>query len=127
MEVSWKVDLNQRTNSLLLSTIPDKVMFAIARQTLDMSIPIIPKSNEVNHSGTLRTSSGRGESGVHRDGEGYYIGSFTDYASYVYTMDDNTTNWTTPGTHSQWFGRTIRENGKVILENAVNETWKDYF
>lgn len=126
MEVIASFEPNVLTEKKM-KRIPNEVMFAVAKETLDMSIPHIPMSDTVNHAGTLRRSSGRGESGVHPIDNGCYIGSFTDYASYVWNMDDMTTNWTTSDTHSQWYAWTLKQYGKVILENAVNETWKDEF
>lgn len=126
MEVVAKFEPNLKVEQSL-KRLPDEVMFAIAKETLDFSIPHIPMSNIKNHSGTLRRSSGRGESGVHKTGEGYYIGSFTDYASRVWKMDDATTNWTTSNTHSQWFAYTLKRYGKTIIDNAVKQAWKDEF
>lgn len=126
MVVDYKIKWNEKAKKGL-ETIPQEILFSVAKQTLDFSIPIIPMSNEVNHSGTLRRSSGRGESGVHVLKNGCFIGSFTDYASYVWNMNDDTTNWTTPNTHSQWFARTLKEKEKIILDNAINQSWKDTF
>lgn len=124
MQVIAKFEPNLLTEQKL-KRIPDEVLFSIAKQTLDFSIPIIPMSIGRATSGTLRRTSVQG--GVRSMDGGYYIGSFTDYASRVWSMDDDITNWSTPGTHSQWYARTLKEKGKVILENAVNQTWKDEF
>lgn len=124
MEIIAEFQPNKQTEQKL-ERIPDDVLFAVARQTLDLSIPIIPLSVGHPTSGSLRRTSAQG--GVRSCDGGYYIGSFTDYASYVWMMDDETTNWTTSGTHSQWYARTLKEKGKVILENAVNQAWKDEF
>lgn len=124
MEVSCKLDWDKKTKKGL-ERIPKEILVAVAKQTLDMSIPMIPMSNTKGHSGTLRRSSGRGESGVHLTSDGCYIGSFTNYASSVWKMNDTTTNWTTPGTHSQWFARTLKRNGTTIINNAINQSWKE--
>lgn len=101
-----------------LKKIPDIVLYTIAREVLDLSQTIIPKDK-----GRLRSSSmGAGVRGTPGD---YYIGSYTDYASYVWNMNDNATNWSEPGTHSQWYIRTIKEKGTVIVNDAVNRAWKD--
>lgn len=101
-----------------LKKVPDVVLYTIAREVLDMSQTIIPKDK-----GKLRSSSmSAGVRGVPGD---YYIGSYTDYASYVWQMPDATTNWTEPGTHSQWYIRTMKEKGEVIINNAVNRAWKE--
>ena len=100
-----------------LKKIPDLVLYSIARQVLDMSYNTIPKDT-----GKLRSSSiGAGVRGGNGD---YYIGSYTDYASYVWEMPQ-TTNWSEPGTNSQWYTRTIKEKGTVIVNDAVNRAWKD--
>ena len=122
MEVVAKFEPNLITEKKL-SKLPDQVMYAIAKQTLDMSINIIPKSDTPSHSGTLRISSSAG--GVRGSDGNYFIGSYTTYASYVWNMNDTSTNWTTPGTHSQWYARTLKEHGKLIIDNAVNRTWKE--
>lgn len=124
MQVSCKLEWNKQTRNGL-DRIPDEILYAIARQTLDFSIPIIPMSDTPNHRGTLRRSSGRGMSGVHKTFDGCYIGSFTNYASSVWKMNDTTTQWTTPGTHSQWFARTLKKSGTTIVDNAISQAWKE--
>lgn len=106
-----------------LNELPQDVLYTIARETLDMSIHTIPMSVGLPTSGSLRrTSSARGVFSV---GDGYAIGSFTDYASRVWNYNDLNTNWTTPGTHSQWYARTIKQYGKTILDTATNRAWKE--
>ena len=122
MEVTTEIVWNKKVQKGL-EILPDSILYAVAKQTLDFSIPIIPMSDMVNHAGTLRRSSS--SAGVRKGANGYFVGSFTNYASYVWTLDDNTTNWTTPGTHSQWYARTLKEKGKVIIDNAINQSWKD--
>lgn len=124
MQVIAKFEPNVITEQKL-KKIPNEVLFAVAKQTLDFSIPSIPMSVGKATSGTLRRTSVQG--GVRQCDGGYYIGSFTDYATRVWNLDDNTTNWSTPGTHSQWYARTLKNKGKVILDNAVNQVWKDEF
>lgn len=106
-----------------LNNIPNDILYSIAKQVLDMSQPIIPKSNIPNHRGTLRRATASG--GVRGGNGDYYIGSYTNYASSVWKMNDSTTHWTTPGTHSQWFARTLKQNGAVITNNAINQSWKE--
>lgn len=91
--------------------IPDKIIYDLARTTLDLSFPIMPE-----RTGKMKsTSLARGVQG----GNGVYrIGSYTDYASYVYNMPDST-NWTTAGTTSQWFHKTLQKYGNNILKEAV--------
>ena len=120
--VETEVVFNKKTMKAL-DQMPDDIVYSIAVQTLDMSIPVIPQSEAVNHKGTLRRKSKAG--GVRGSDGDYFIGSYTNYASYVWAMNDETTNWTTPGTHSQWYTRVLKENGQVIIDNAINQTWKD--
>lgn len=117
VHVDAQIEWDKKTMKAL-DLMPDEIVYSIAKQTLDMSIPIIPKDT-----GILRIASEAG--GVRGSDGDYFIGSYKDYASHVWDMDDLTTNWTTPGTHSQWYARTLQENGKVIMENAINQTWKD--
>lgn len=124
MEVVAKFEPNLTTEKKL-KKIPEDVLYKMAKITLDMSIPIIPMSDLPYHSGILRRTTA--SSGVHECAGGYFIGSYTTYASHVWNLNDDTTNWTTPNTHSQWFARTLKEKGKVILENAINQAWKDEF
>lgn len=122
MEIVAKFEPNLITEKKL-NNLPQDVLYSAARQTLDMSVHIIPMSVGLPTSGSLRrTSMARGVFSV---GEGFAIGSFTTYASAVWGMNDLTTNWTTVGTHSQWYARTIKQYGKTILDNAVNRAWKE--
>lgn len=116
MNIAVEFKPNKKTESGL-KRIPDEVLYRIARQTLDMTSPIIPKDT-----GRLRTSSNSG--GVRGGNGDYYIGSYTDYATYVWNMNDSV-NWSEPGTHSQWYTRTLKEKGEVIINNAVNQAWKE--
>ena len=122
MNVTCTLEWNKKTENGL-NNIPNDILYAIAKQTLDMSQPIIPKSAIPNHSGTLRRSTASG--GVRGGSGDYYIGSYTNYASYVWSMNDATTNWTTPGTHSQWFSRTLKQYSSVIINNAISQGWKE--
>lgn len=101
-----------------LKVIPDRVIYTVARMTLDQtrSDGIIPRRK-----GTLRTSSMAG--GVRGSNGNYYIGSYTSYAKYVWKMHD--VNWTTPGTDGQWYARTIQRHGQTIINNAINKAWRD--
>ena len=72
----------------------DKIMYSIARQTLDRTFPHIPMSRRKGVVHMRQTSMSAGVRGS--DGN-YYIGSYTDYAKYVWVMP-RTTNWTEPGT-----------------------------
>lgn len=125
MDVTTEFAWNKRTYRGL-KKFPDVTMYRIARMTLDMtetSIPMSPPGTKTR--GQLRRTSMRG--GVKKNEEGtYYIGSYTDYASHVWKMPD-TTNWTTPGTNNRWYARTIKEKGKTIIDNAVQQSKKEVF
>ena len=76
----------------LTKDIPDNIVHEVATATLSLVTPTIPE-----RTGKMKRSTTAG--GV-RGGNGeYYIGSYTDYAKYVYVMDNNKTHWTTPGTN----------------------------
>ena len=109
--VQWNESAKRGLNKL-----PGVILYKVARQTLDLSIPTIPKD-----SGTMRTSSM--SAGVRGTPSDYYIGSYTSYASSVWKMTN--VNWTTPGTNNQWFLRTLQKNKDVILQNAINQGWRD--
>ena len=118
MDVSVEFKWNPRTKRGL-QTIPSTMLYTIARETLDISesTSIIPKDT-----GRMRTTSMAG--GVRNSGlNEYYIGSFTDYASYVWNMPSST-NWTTPGSNNKWYARTLKKHGQTIINNAINQSWK---
>ena len=99
-----------------LTIIPDSILYLCAKQTLDLSRPIIPKDT-----GKMRTSTASG--GVRGGNGNYYIGSYTGYASKVWNYPDRT-NWTTPGTNNKWFARTLKRYNSVIVNNAINQSWR---
>jgi hypothetical protein len=119
MEVNYEFQWNPKVKSGL-NRIPDDILYEMARQTLDRSYPLIPKSNIKNHAGTLRRSSISG--GVRGSSGDYYIGSYTAYASSVWKMTN--VNWTTPGTHNKWFARTLDRYGKTIIDSAIDKSWR---
>jgi hypothetical protein len=117
-----KVDTDFKLNSSLKSNLTkfeDKVIYNCAYKTLNYSIPIIPLSNRPNTEKLRLSTVAYGVKGS--NGE-YEIGSPTSYASRVYKMDDHTTNWTTGGTHSQWFEKTWKEKQQMILQSAITES-----
>ena len=90
---------------------PDKIMRDVARISLDMTYPEIPELT-----GRMKKSSlARGVQGGNMN---YKIGSYTDYAAYVYVMPRKT-RWTTPGTQSYWFRNVIQKNINNIMQQAV--------
>ncbi len=100
-----------------LQKAPDKIMYSIASQTLNKSIPIIPMSTKIN-GGTLRRTTGA--YGVKKSSKlGYHLCSNTDYAVYPYKMNDATTNWSTANTHSGWFDKTWNEQHETIINSSI--------
>ena len=119
MDVSVEFKFNPRVQNGL-KRIPGDVLYSIAKQTLDLSVPMIPMSNIVGHSGTLRRSSVSG--GVRGNKNDYYIGSYTNYAKHVWNMEN--VNWTTPGTNNKWFTRTLKQHSATIINNAIYKSWR---
>lgn len=124
MDVKVEVVPNTKTMNGL-KQVPDRVLFHVARQTLDMSrdtgiIPMSPPGTKTR--GKLRSTSMAG--GVRGGNGNYYIGSYTDYASYVWKMPDST-NWTDKNSNNKWYTRTLKKHGKTITEIAINRGWRD--
>ena len=119
MDVSCELKWNPKVK-MGLQKIPGDVLYSIAKQTLDMSVPMIPMSKKIGHSGTLRRSSISG--GVRGSRNDYYIGSYTNYAKHVWNMEG--VNWTTPGTNNKWFARTLKKHSTTIINNAVYKSWR---
>lgn len=91
----------------------DKIMYAIARQTLDRSLVHIPLK-----SGKMRQTSM--SAGIRGSNGNYYIGSYTDYAKYVWVMP-STTNWSEPGTFGKWYQETYKKFMKNIVSISIKE------
>lgn len=121
MQVIAKFEPNVITEQKL-KRIPNEVLFAVAKQTLDMTI-----SNRYMpfKSGDMQKSSASG--GVKTCEGGCYIGSFTDYATRVWNLPQETTNWTNTDSKSKWYAYTLKVHGKTILDSAVSQAWKDEF
>lgn len=109
-ELHW----NENTKRLLTQA-PDKMMYAIARRTLDEV-----GSSKITPYDTGRMERSMYSSGVKKDGQGYYIGNFTDYATYVYDYG-NGTNWSRPTTEPQWFDYYWNLRGAGITDECVRE------
>lgn len=120
MDVDAELRLNPKVMNGL-KRIPDDILYTIAKETLDYSQPIIPMSKMKNHAGTLRRATSSG--GVKGGNGDYYIGSYTNYAKYVWKMPSST-NWTTPGTNNKWFARALEEHQATIIDNAINKAWR---
>lgn len=96
-----------------IEQMPDRVMYAIARATLDNvgAMQVTPYLSG-------RTEQSMFSRGVQQDVKGYYIGNFTDYASYVYQKPQST-NWTRPGTKAQWFEHVWQQKGEAITNEQI--------
>lgn len=111
-----KFTWNQKAKKKL-ETVDDDILYDVARMTLDRTYDTIPMSVAKNNSGRLRRSTT--EYGVKKGEDGYTIGSNTEYAVYVYNMNDKRTKWTTGGTGSKWFDKTWKKNAQIITKQAV--------
>ena len=122
--MTFKIIKNKATEKAI-EDLPDKAVYETARQILDLTYPTIPMSKpsgmnfgvKTGHtSGYLRRSTMKaGVKGSNRD---YYIESTAEYADIVYNYPDNKTNWSTPGTHAQWFHRIWNKQGKAIFDRV---------
>ncbi len=122
--MTFKIVKNKATEKAI-EDLPDKAVYETARQILDLTYPTIPMSKpsgmnfgvKSGHtSGYLkRSTANAGVKGGNRD---YYIESTAKYADIVYNYPDTKTNWSTPGTHSQWFHRTWNKQGKAIFDRV---------
>lgn len=100
---------------IALQEAPEKVLRAIARQTLDLT-----GSSKVTAYKTGKTERSMYDKGVQGDFEkGLYIGNFTDYAMYVYPRTN--VHWTNPNTKTKWFEHIWTTKGPGIISNAIKE------
>ena len=111
MSSDVSIKFNQNTFQKLYEA-NDKVVYAIARQTLDMVGSM--KATAYKTGETERSMFSRG---VQQDVDGYYIGNFTDYAKRVYDL--NRANWNNPNTRPQWFHSIWKEYGDMITDNCI--------
>lgn len=111
---------NKKTEKILLD-LPDDIMYAVARITLDMSMKKVPMSRGKSTSGQLRRSTMA--YGVRGSNGDYSIGSSTSYAKYVYNMPDSN-HFTTPGTSGKWFHKTFKAHQVSIVKTAISRTKK---
>lgn len=89
----------------------DKLVYAIARRTLDQVGNL--KATAYLTGETERSMYSHG---VGQDDQGYYIGDFTRYASRVYKMKN--ANWTNKSTRPQWFHSVWKEYGELIQKEC---------
>lgn len=109
------INLNTKLGKELINT-SDKMIYTIARTTLDLTAPIIPFNT-----GKLRSSSYA--YGVKPIDNGYEIGSNTYYASDVWNLNADETNWTTPGTTSKWYATEWNRKRNNIVSQSISK-WR---
>lgn len=114
ISVSADFKWNEKTR-INLQKVPEKIMYQIARQTLDLT-----GSSKVTAYDTGKTEQSMYSGGVKGDFEsGFYIGNFTDYASYVYVKSG--VNWTNKNTKTRWFEYIWKRHGASITNQAIKE------
>ena len=106
------VHINDKTMKEL-EKLPDKEVYAVARQFLDRV-----GSSKVTPYKTGKMEMSMFSSGVKGTNKNYYIGNFTNYAGYVYAFPQSV-NWNNPLSKAQWFENYWKSNGKSIFENVV--------
>lgn len=121
ISTSVSVEFDKKTMRIL-EKFPSKFLYSMASQTLDLGYTTIPLSDQKNR-GRLRSSSRAYGIQQHTDTD-YSIGSQTGYAAHVWVMNNETTNWTTPGTGSEWYARTLKEKKDLMVANAIEEAEK---
>ena len=87
------------------------ITYAIARQTLDITFPHIPKLT-----GKMRKTSLA--AGVRGQNGNYYIDSYTNYDKYVW-VKPKSTNWSEPNTFGKWYEEIWKKQGKSIVDSCV--------
>lgn len=106
------VKINDKTMQEL-KHLPDKEVYAVARQFLDRV-----GSAKVTPYKTGKTEMTMFSNGVRGSNGDYSIGNFTNYAGYVYALPQSV-NWTNPLSKAQWFETFWKSQGKSILDNVV--------
>lgn len=110
-----KVEIKYNKSTMnKLKTLPDIMVYAIARQTLDRvgSMKITPYR-------TGRMERSMFTHGVTKNSSGIYtIGNYTNYAEYVYAKPQRT-NWTNPNSKAKWFDCFWKNYGKTVTNNVV--------
>lgn len=108
VEVKWNPSTKAK-----LEKLPDKVVYAIARATMDS---LIASQFTPWKSGKMERSMAA--KGVQKDGSGYYIGNFTDYASRVYNLPQNT-NWSRKTSKAHWLETLWHIKGDSITNTCI--------
>lgn len=112
--MSVEIKYNKSTMNKL-KTVPDKIVYAIARQTLDRvgSMKITPYKTGRMERTMFSTGVKKTSSGV------YTIGNYTSYAELVYAKPQGT-NWTNKNSKAQWFDWFWRTQGKAVFQSTVS-------
>lgn len=118
---------NERTR-INLEKAPEKIMRSIARQTLDLtgSSKVVANSSGASYKLPPGHRSGQTERSMYENAvqgdyeTGFYIGNFTDYASYVYEPR-RSVQWTNPNTKTKWFEYIWKRHHSTIIETAIKE------
>lgn len=126
MQVSASFKWNDKTK-MKLNNASEIILRAIARQTLDYtgSSKVVANSSGASYKLPAGHSSGKTEQTMFSEGvqgnkeQGFYIGNFTDYASYVYPKTNVV--WTNPNTQTRWFEYIWRKYGTGITNNSIKE------
>ena len=118
MDIDAELEWNTTTLNGL-KHIPDDILYTMARETLDMSV-----ATEVIPMDTHRMKNSSVAAGVRGGSGDYYIGSYTSYASSVWNMPQESTNWTNPKSHNKWFVYTLNNHRQTIIDTAINKSWK---
>lgn len=114
-----KIKWNKATQKKL-ATLPKKIIEEVATDLLGKSYPTIPMSSALERNanrGRLRRETVA--KGVQSKGNIVFLESPTFYASFVWDMNDSKTNWSTPGTGSEWFEKTWQKQGNSITKSAI--------
>lgn len=91
----------------------DKVVYGLARATLDWTAGHFPYKTGALSMGSLST-------GVMGGNKVYGLGfsPSTPYATYVYDMGEGT-NWTNASTYAHWYHTTYQNHTEKIISNAI--------
>lgn len=91
----------------------DKVVYSLARSTLDMTSGHFPRLT-----GDLEIGSKSVDVMGGKKVYGLGFSPETEYATYVYDMGEDT-NWTNPKTWAQWYHTSYANNQEKIIANAI--------
>ena len=117
MDVSVEFKWNPKVQKGL-QQIPDDILYTIGKELLDTTL-----SNESipYKTGDMYRSSASG--GVRGSKGDYYIGSYTNYAKYVWNMPQST-NWTNKKSKSKWYAYNLKKHGTTIINSAITKSWR---